>query len=351
MIEKLACTNFRCFKSIELSDCRRINLIVGRNAGGKTALLEGIFLASGASPALALRLKGWRGEDAVVLAAQPSAYEALWRDLFYMFDQREKINIRCSGSNGFSRSVTVFNEPTPEVLVPIGSKHDGSPNITPITFIYEDESARRYSVSPIIDGNAMRIPTAALPPLHCVFLPAQQPIPSAQYASFFSDLSKKNRQSTAVNCLRAEFPFIEDVTVEVSPAGQPMLYALVSILPEKVPLTLLSAGINKLLCVLLSMAHHPKGLVLIDEIENGFYYDRLPSMWSLVLTFAREHDVQVFATTHGRECLQALAVAAEGSENEFSLIRLSVNEEQHVEAEQFDGDTFIDALRRHGEIR
>ncbi len=45
--------------------------------------------------------------------------------------------------------------------------------------------------------------------------------------------------------------------------------------------------------------------MLIDEIENGVYYDELPAMWRVIDQAAREADCQVFATTHSRECVVA----------------------------------------------
>ena len=45
MITSLEVENFRGFRKIELSDLRRINIIVGDNSSGKTAFLEAIFLA------------------------------------------------------------------------------------------------------------------------------------------------------------------------------------------------------------------------------------------------------------------------------------------------------------------
>ena len=42
-LERFAATNFRCFQSAELECGREFNLIVGKNASGKTSLLEAIF--------------------------------------------------------------------------------------------------------------------------------------------------------------------------------------------------------------------------------------------------------------------------------------------------------------------
>src|SRR5437016_13920764 len=75
MAESVTIKNFRCFDDMKLSDCRRINVVVGANGSGKTALMEGIFLAIGPSPEIVGRLRGWRGfEIAGVPAISPLLY-------------------------------------------------------------------------------------------------------------------------------------------------------------------------------------------------------------------------------------------------------------------------------------
>ncbi|MFZ0862026.1 MAG: AAA family ATPase, partial [Candidatus Sulfotelmatobacter sp.] len=39
MIESLTIENFRCFEKTTISDLRRVNVVVGNNGAGKTALL------------------------------------------------------------------------------------------------------------------------------------------------------------------------------------------------------------------------------------------------------------------------------------------------------------------------
>jgi len=43
MIEAVELRNFRSFEKADLSDCTRINIVVGDNGSGKTALLEGLL--------------------------------------------------------------------------------------------------------------------------------------------------------------------------------------------------------------------------------------------------------------------------------------------------------------------
>jgi recombinational DNA repair ATPase RecF len=75
MIKNVDIQNYRCFSKAHLSDCRRIDVIVGRNASGKTALLEVLFMVAGSSPELAVRLKTWRGQS-IAISTEQHVYEA-----------------------------------------------------------------------------------------------------------------------------------------------------------------------------------------------------------------------------------------------------------------------------------
>ena len=61
MIKSLTIKNFRCFREAHLEGLRRVNIVVGRNATGKTVLLESSFLAAGGSPLIVLKLRQMRG--------------------------------------------------------------------------------------------------------------------------------------------------------------------------------------------------------------------------------------------------------------------------------------------------
>jgi hypothetical protein len=82
----------------------------------------------------------------------------------------------------------------------------------------------------------------------------------------------------------------------------------------------------------------PSRLLLIDEIENGIHHTIHSTLWRAVFRLAREHNVQVFATTHSLDCLRGFAAAvAESEENDGLAIRL-----EKVEGEEQTGAVIID---------
>ena len=62
-----------------------------------------------------------------------------------------------------------------------------------------------------------------------------------------------------------------------------------------------------MLTLALSLASAKGGFLLIDEIETGLHYSVHRNMWRLVIETAKRLDVQVFATTHSKDCLEAIA--------------------------------------------
>src|SRR5580704_18120390 len=63
MLRSLHIENFRGIKKLDLRRLQRLNLVTGRNAGGKTSLLEAVFLNGGAANAgLVFSIANFRGD-------------------------------------------------------------------------------------------------------------------------------------------------------------------------------------------------------------------------------------------------------------------------------------------------
>src|SRR5690348_922388 len=113
MIKSISIRNFRSFEAATINGCSRINIIVGENGSGKTALLESIFLAAGPSPEIALRTRAWRGLEGQRLTGTNEQIDrALWADLFHKFDTDQSASVSLHGDKDHNRSIIMtFNEP------------------------------------------------------------------------------------------------------------------------------------------------------------------------------------------------------------------------------------------------
>ncbi len=90
---------------------------------------------------------------------------------------------------------------------------------------------------------------------------------------------------------------------------------------------------------------------MIDEIDTGLHYSRLPDMWRMVIQSAKDLDVQVFATTHSLDCLNALreTLVAHGDfAEEVAVHRIERSIDRAV---TLTGQEFVRAMKRESEIR
>ncbi|MGA2481738.1 MAG: AAA family ATPase [Candidatus Acidiferrales bacterium] len=349
MIDSLSIANFRGFENLEIHGLRRINVLVGQNSSGKTALLEALFLAAGGSPEIALRLQAQRGlgQPFQVTLERPS-YESLWRYLFWGLDQAKTISINLVGSPPNTRSLAVAYADQASTKLPFGKEGTESPFIVPINFTWRTSTGEVFESQPSITKEGINISgTGETMP---VFLfSSTTTVNALENASRFSELDLQGKSGLVVDALKREFPYLKDISVQVI-SGMPTLHAALTFSDLKLPLALLSGGINKLMGILLTVALRPQGVVLVDEIENGFYHDRLQTIWSTLLELCQQQNTQVFASTHSQECLEAALATIRGNEEEFALIRTE-RSNGRCTANVFGGRHFQSAIEQNIEVR
>ena len=295
MIESVKIQNFRCFSELEVHGLKPVNIIVGENASGKTAFLEALYLAMAGTPSNNFQLRDWR-QMAIADTKKSEQMEQSWNDLFHHFDSTRPINIAIQGSH----SLQIHRDPT-------GIKFSWKPENHIIKEVYLDPEVlnNQELLGTLIHDNQ---PSEYLGP-HTENFPAS-------LASRFSDLSKEGETAPILEALRSEFSFLRELSIELD-AGYASVFASIDGLKRKIPAALVSDGFNKLLGILLSIVSASKGTLLIDQIEDGFYFKKLPSIWKTIHKLAKASGTQIFATTHSRECLEALLPVVEENEEDF----------------------------------
>lgn len=108
---------------------------------------------------------------------------------------------------------------------------------------------------------------------------------------------------------------------------------LLPIFMERLPLGSISGGIAKFVTVALGILANPKGTVIVDEFESGFYYRDIAKVWKSLVDLCKQEQVQMVASTHSYEFLEAAApiLAAEETVNDSQLLRAEINADgEHV---------------------
>ena len=90
--------------------------------------------------------------------------------------------------------------------------------------------------------------------------------------------------------------------------------------PKLLPINLMGDGIRKIFSLLVLMYISRDGIILIDEIDNGFHYSAMRQLWSAILISAKEFNTQVFATTHNEDSIRGLVQSVSNQDISQNLI-------------------------------
>jgi len=103
------------------------------------------------------------------------------------------------------------------------------------------------------------------------------------------------------------------------------------------PLSAFGDGVRRLLFIALTLAKVQGGVLLIDEIETAIHTVALGSSFAWIVQWCQRFDVQLFATTHSLETVDAMLDASD-PDTDLVLYRLEKQESQ-TKAIRLDRET------------
>jgi hypothetical protein len=171
MIRSIDVRNFRCYRHLKIGGCARLNVIVGDNGSGKTALLESIFLPLATSSEVAVRLRQIRGFDSMLSGAPKRIESALWGDFFYNNDMTGRVSLILSGDGLDSRTLEIARGAI-ETTLPFGTvtarmmtsvridtgEFDGAAVSAPVRFTWTDANKQSHTVTPVVTATGLTLP-------------------------------------------------------------------------------------------------------------------------------------------------------------------------------------------------
>lgn len=100
-------------------------------------------------------------------------------------------------------------------------------------------------------------------------------------------------------------------------------------------------GLQRIFFTSLLFASAENGVVLIDEFENAIHADLIETFAPFVHSLAKEFNVQVFLTSHSKECIDSFVKAIPSDQiSDFAFHALVKNEDGLVVVREFDGCEF-----------
>lgn len=372
MYQRVKIDHYRAFKSLDVPDLARVNLFVGKNNAGKTAFLEAIeLLAAGGDPSVLRR--GLLRREELLLRPDGGSGESALLDpshLFYGHRMEKYARFELSGEGAVpSRSVActvvplmsmredepgidqqerLFDTAVDQVDSPMALRIDRGHMPSPTIRITDDGGIslrgmgiRRLSESGTAEG---------LAPVHFVDTNGDY---RRELAAHWDQVVLRPDELRVTEFLRVIQPDLERVAFLSANAIAARSQAIVKLTSgqDRYPIGSMGDGLKRLLAIALMLARARGGVCLIDEVDTGLHYSTLEDLWRLVVTMARDMDVQVFATSHSGDCIRALAWLAEDRPELACDVRLHRIDSALATTTVFTADEVALAARNYMELR
>lgn len=362
MLKTLKIENFRGFQSFELKRLGRINLLVGENNSGKTSILEAIQLllcdSGNIQPLFELLLD--RGE----YLWHENSQNSPWFDIGHLFynhattvNQHLSISSITQTDNTIKLKALVQNQKD-------ASSYDSSLNqISDFNLIFQWQNHHQiheqiadlfYINNRLVTQLKQRIPISRSD--------SKAKFVNNNYFSIetlvelFDQYVLHPEEGLIYESLRIIEPGLQRIAPNHSRYFQPVSYrggfnVLLDDQLQPIPIGSLGEGIWRMLGLVLALVDTKDKVLLIDDIDAGLHFNAMYRMWKLIWKTAQNFNIQIFATTHSRDCWESLAALVESEhidEGEITIHRIERDKPTSV---MFNEREMVIAAERGIEVR
>lgn len=351
MLTSIHIEGFRGFRAFAKDGFGRVNLIVGPNNVGKTRVLEAIELLLRADTAETLWEQPFRRNE--VIRASPADASGPAADVRHLFSGHTlAVGARfvISGTHAIegtdaaaqTLSVEIGTRGEPDKPSALSGRPRGSDLFILCSGTGADSSRSLNAAGGLEDP---RSPILRLegPPLRFVESSAWN---EAALVALWEEVVLTPAEKDVVRAVQIVEPAVERIAV-----AHDTFVLRIAGNGERVPIGAMGDGTKRILALAIHLARATGGTLLIDEIDTGLHYSVMRPMWRFLMEASATLNVQVFATTHSLDCLQALAAACEAPESARDQVFVHRIERESDTATTYSADELRVAISQEMEIR
>lgn len=363
--DELLVSKFRGLVDLKLSNLSNINIFVGENNCGKTSVLEAIRLlveplssynyhkvgamryrmsnlpsSSGYSESIRwlfpqsneygskkmIEISGWN-------LGNEKRLKATYDEQIFLIPEPPTFFTSDNSDDEIKKYKITKNEAeVPGILLKLEFQ-DGKSASTKRKFRVIDNRVAAFP----INKKKVNIPVQFITPLENRF--------GASLEEVSAMLLPENKVIT-LDALRMFEPNILDIEL-LAPQGRPQLVVHHKILGPT-PLYIFGDGLRKALNFAVALVNCRGGILLIDELETGIHTSALGRLFMWLSAAAEKYDVQIFATTHSLEAVDAIILANRPALTSIVAYRLEARATGMV-VRRFDGESLYDIRYTFGQ--
>ena len=355
-MKSLYIENYNNLKELSLKLLAPVNLIVGRNNVGKSTLLEAIsiYIANGSDEWLKTVLD-IRGEMVNVdfTKSETDANKILLEHYSSLFSGHKK-DFHNSAAILIGEEDDLLNIRLVHVAERTIRNKDGFEIQEYVSYNDSDSISEFSSLQYLGDGlelTSSSAPKALIPffqrrtlsnvkdkmPFEYIMV---QDFQRKRNVILFDKISLSDKEKYVVEALQIIEPQIDRLNFlnenEYSNVRVP--FVTLKNTGQRFRLSSMGDGINRILSIILALVNCKGGVFLLDEFETGLHYTVQTKLWEIIFMLSEKLNVQVFVTSHSRDCINSFVVANEKKQGliirlddrEGNIVAVSYNNEEDM---------------------
>lgn len=376
-MKSLEVKKYKNFEHLTLNDLANINLIVGKNNVGKSALLEAvsIFASNGdleqIKAVLASRGEGVGFSSSVEKSAEKemerflSLYHQCNVPNFLNHPIEISANEKLSGRKinfsmrlaGYIKSIETdsqgFERPY-KLLEDNNEAMFENPDIHIGLLLSYDERKTFY----MFNGERKRNPAEGLNAFEYV---RTNQIMGDKNPKLYDKIALTPNEKYIIKALQIIEPQIENINFlkdDKAPgqSDERVPFVVFKNDSKRYRLSAMGDGINRILTIILAMLNCENGVLLIDEFENGLHYSVQYQLWKVINDLSTKLNVQVFATTHSMDTLRSLSelindYPIEEMQDKVACYYLQRTQANEIKGYRYSADNFEFLINKGEDIR
>ena len=346
MLRNLRIKSYRGIADLSIEQLGRVNLIVGENNCGKTCVLEAIQLLINANDSRTIEeISTRRGEQfSHIRRSQSEIEESHYFDCRHIFHGRtitESAEISIQGASDTSqlhRLTICFNTGSDIVNTDMdernGRHHSRSMDAAELQLAWSDGTQyfRANTEGYCEVGTSSGFAFGRLDPVRPASFITTRGMSAEDITEHLGSIMLLSDEQFVIGALKSIDETIERIA-HVSDGHMLSVVVNCRNQPPRIPLRSLGDGIYRMLGLALGLASSRGKILLVDEIDTGLHYTVMEKMWKLIFETSKQLNVQVFATTHSRDCIDALAsISREGvfEDSEVMIHRIEAGKSKSI---------------------
>lgn len=365
MLSRVEIKNYRGFQGFKAEGLARVNLLVGKNNSGKTAVLEGLqLLTSRGDPAVLAEIAERRGE---IILVRPEAGQLV--DIAHFFHGHSFAHdslITIQGDNGYHPVVMKVYAPKSEQ-----SEASKPRPAAPGLFLRisssaaeptkaEREEVPRFGISRE-GGVDLDVPTRfrrmGRPSMRSrgpqVRFVGPESLNTIELAMMWDEITLSGQEVDVASAMQVLDPNLESMhflTGMLSSGYFPSRAGIVVGLKGtggRIPIGSMGDGMRRLMSIATALAFTKEGCLFVDEIDTGLHYSIMADMWKLIVSKAISSNTQVFATTHSWDCIEGLSTLLGASPEFMPEVAIHKIDRTLSHSVAFAGDSVVGMVKSH----